>query len=163
MTDNRLDEIAARHAASTPGEWKNWGGTATHAVNAGLKRIIGCDIDVIDPRVEPPGFAGESWRADICKCEDGSVSARAGILSYTDAEFIAHAHQDVPLLLDLVITQRAEIERLTSLLSEAEARGRIAGLEEAIGRIQHWFYASNKDARACIEEIRVLSAGSATE
>lgn len=85
--DRCIQEIRERHAASTPGEWYPNRDGSFH------------DVRIHDD--------------DPSTLVDGMV---AGLMEATDAEFIAHAHQDVPWLL-------AEIERLESQLDAAMEPG----------------------------------------
>lgn len=87
-TRDRLDQIRARTNAATNGPW--WPFDHTHD--------IGFEIAVGEP--EPDGYPAEKlpngFKTDIGRRED--------------AEFIAHARQDVPWLLDLL----DKLEKLTA-------------------------------------------------
>lgn len=82
LTDERLREIRERHARSTPETWY-----------VGIPDIAFCECQIVAPCRNV--WAGEG--TDVTKPCAG--------LSPQDAEFVAHAHQDIPALL-------AELERL---------------------------------------------------
>jgi hypothetical protein len=87
-----LEPIKTRVFLATSGPWTQYGQQITHAVNGrmagGWTRVIGGDLD------------GQH------------VFRKAGVLRFYDAEFIAHAREDIPALI-------AEVERLRAALKEA--------------------------------------------
>lgn len=102
MSDrDRLDEIERRSQAATAGPWSNCGGTATHAICAKPMRIVGCDVDCYSPDVAVRGFEADNWRGRLGR--EGNVTvSRAGVLQYADAQFIAHAREDIPWLIEQI-------------------------------------------------------------
>ncbi len=85
LSETYLNEVRERCAAATPGPW----------------------VSIVEGRDQPLGGASfimrgkkEAWEEDLYL--DGGTIA--------DQDFIAHARQDIPLLLD-------EIERLRKLLN----------------------------------------------
>lgn len=110
MTNNRLADIERRAAAATPGPWSSssfddWSFTSNYGIG---------DFTQDPPKIvswsEGNGPLG-SYYDEPGKDYHGE---RIQTSSSTDEddEFIAHARQDIPYLLDLVKEQRAEIERL---------------------------------------------------
>lgn len=94
MSDSkRLAEIAARVAKATEGPWGMVDGDNTVYSN---------------PREAKNGF-GTNFDAQICEMvEDMDTDD----ISYEDAEFIAHARDDVPWLLDQLAKARELLRRL---------------------------------------------------
>jgi len=91
MTHEELEAIEAREAAATPGPWVCW----DEAIMSTAK-----------PQCE----------AECVLWADANSGTDGGRIFYTrdeDAEFIAHARQDVPALLAEVKRLKAEAERLT--------------------------------------------------
>ncbi len=93
MTDQRIAEIAARCEAATPGpwEWKTCGDTNMYVEAECLKGVISLEDDY-------PGYPeyGEHLIMELLQA---------------DADFIAHAREDIPALL-------AEVRRLQAQLAE---------------------------------------------
>ena len=81
----RLKEIADRHKAATPGPWKFWDRDTKFAVGS-------VDFGNFDAMV-----------VNECQWNIGSILQRK------DADFISHAHEDVPFLLDLVESLQAQL------------------------------------------------------
>lgn len=106
MTPEQLNEITARHEAATPGPWKHddgdtWGDYSIYAPNREFLANIGGPIQVIE------------------------------IVSDTDkanAEFIAHARQDIPNLV-------TEVKRLAA--ERDTWKNDVEGLEDRIIKAQH--------------------------
>ena len=90
-----LDAIRARCEAATPGPW-----TAYNA-NEGTEYQPAWEV-ANDAFHNPPADEDAPWIA---------VHLETGIKD--DAEFIAHAREDVPALLAALASSRAEVERLT--------------------------------------------------
>lgn len=90
MTREQLDAIRARMEAATPGPWE--AGTAV------------CCPDV--------GWVGGPRRT-ICPVYEGTK--RTHMLDANDAEFIAHAREDVPALLMEVERLQTDVDLLKSL------------------------------------------------
>lgn len=82
LTDQQLDDIEARANAATEGPWMADG-----------HEIYGSGCGVLDI---------EQWKAETLRIEDPE-GAKA------DAEFIAHAREDVPALVETVRRLRAEL------------------------------------------------------
>ena len=92
LTDEQLAEIDARHFAARDGEWKT---TTTQEDNA----VVYVDHESIHNAVTV-----------LFEADWGEVA---------DAEFIAHAHQDVPALLAEVKRLRAERDTAHAAIKEA--------------------------------------------
>lgn len=120
LTDTQLDEIAARHNAATPGPWGVYESDSMIDIAADLQET-GC---------------GYRARREICRLEDEPLDNDPTHREWTaeedwaqvqaDAEFIAHAPEDVAALL-------AEIRRLRARVAElegpaVEARAALAAL-----------------------------------
>jgi hypothetical protein len=86
VNKTEIEAIKARYEAATPGEWE--------AYNRGLKH----DFDV---RV----FGDDDNEIDITGWYGKGMFGR-----FADADFVAHAHQDIPALV-------AEVERLQALVN----------------------------------------------
>jgi hypothetical protein len=89
-----LDEIRARAEAATPGPWHLDG------------RSICADVEI-----SHDGPVDGKWRKTVACSVGAWLSGRP---TDTDAEFIAHAREDVPALLALVESLTAENARLRS-------------------------------------------------
>jgi hypothetical protein len=119
MTDDELNAIELGHAATSPGEWI-------------LVSAEGC-CQLWSKDDCPRGYETDDGHQDECKgCEHWEYSAGAWIrgletvdcgdyegLVDADAQFCAHAHQYVPMLI-------AEIRRLREDLAEYRQRERLA-------------------------------------
>ena len=92
----RLDAIEARKNAATPGPWKLWG----MAVMA-----------------DPVGNSNLDDAKMIAKTHDPDR-----VLRTWNAQFIAHAPQDITDLLDLARKQQAAIDAVRALMGELSAR-----------------------------------------
>jgi len=99
-----LDEMRARVDAATPGPWT----TYRHAYGVGIE--TGDPDDGIQLFIE-------TWGLTYPEHEE-------------DAEFIAHAREDMPRLLDALDAAEAEVERLRDQLQRerAEERARCVAL-----------------------------------
>ncbi|PAZ15626.1 hypothetical protein CLM62_12585 [Streptomyces sp. SA15] len=86
LTDEQLNAIDARSNAATKGPWTAWAETYPHLVLQGPKGVHPSDAE-------------------------GIVSTNLAVNEGVDAEFIAHAREDVPALLDEVRRLRAELAR----------------------------------------------------
>ncbi|MBE4790265.1 hypothetical protein [Streptomyces caniscabiei] len=119
LTTQELDEIDARHKAATPGPWGVYefgGGTA-----------IDIAADLTD--------TGTGYRArrEICRLEDEPLDNDPAHREWTaeedwaqvraDAEFIAHAPQDVRLLLAELRRQGALIAAVMAVHEKGEHNG----------------------------------------
>ena len=112
ITD-RLDEIEARHAKTTPGVWKIWG-MSVMADQVGSGRVN----DAVDVALT------------VMKNEHGSPRT-------FDAQFISTAHQDVPAL---VAALRAVLDVCDGLEEAHRANPDQAyeyGLEEAAHQVRN--------------------------
>ena len=89
MTD-RLDEIAAREAAATPGPW-------VFATDKGAPEYV---------QLYSASEEVEEYSADVMSGEGGADV----LIGSNDAEFIAGAREDIPYLLALVAKQAAVVE-----------------------------------------------------
>jgi hypothetical protein len=82
------------------------------------------DLQAIRKRAEATSFEtayvkGDPWKGYEVK-DEGNGIAIAETLTKADAEFIAHARQDVPELLDIIAEKDAEIERLKEAIELAK-------------------------------------------
>lgn len=68
----------------------------------------------------PEWYVDEDYK-DTVRCSWSGALIAHSIPTEADAEFIAHAREDVPALLSLVAQQQAEIERLKKTLEVAES------------------------------------------
>ena len=117
MSEKRLAEIRARVEAATPGPWE------------------------VDDKYSD-GFV-------VCELDEyvavsTSTDADIGLDGRADAEFIAHARQDIPDLLDMMdvlIQQLATVENLAADILVAA----IDGNEQALKPLRDWI---------CMEEQR---------
>jgi hypothetical protein len=110
VTSEELAAIRARVEAATPGPWHNAGYP--------LKGIDG-------PEVMAAGDA--HLLTMVCRPSDNE-----------DATFIAHARQDVPVLLDEVARLAAEVERLTTALEAGRTKRRAA--DAVLSAVAGWVY-----------------------
>lgn len=111
--ENRLREIRERHAASTPGEWY-----------VGRSRITSADTS---PRIY---YRHRGHEHSVARIAGVKFIEHGGSVE-SDAEFIAHAHQDVPFLLADI--ERLEKERNGWTEKAYELSDEIERLEAAIG------------------------------
>jgi len=95
MTDGKLNEIRARCEAATPGPWRNIGEPLS-----GYPRIFS--------DAEHGGFR----QPFICGIRAADEQAN------NDAEFMAHAREDIPALLDALEAAEARAERICRLITE---------------------------------------------
>lgn len=91
LSEEYLHEIRLRHEKSTKGIWKSW--------------VEGRDHTSGDS-VITRGDEQNGWYDDLYLCSGASVE---------DQDFIAHAHQDIPRLLE-------EIVRLKSIIFQLEPK-----------------------------------------
>ena len=95
-----LEPIRAREAATTPGPWRS-------GRNAGVRMVVSHDIPFKGPAsVEAPFRRPRQMRIEFVWSSNEHDDA--------DAEFVAHAREDVPALI-------LEVDRLTAALAVAEA------------------------------------------
>lgn len=99
MTDERVAQIEARLQAATPGKWETYGPELRS-----IKR--------------DPWPMGESEFVVLSGFEHG---INTGCERPRDAEFIAHAPEDLRLVLDDNKALRAEVERLRTCCARADA------------------------------------------
>lgn len=94
------------------------------------------DLGAIRARAEAatpgPWERGGKWNETAVYAKDGTMIAgqwdyeEGGISEVPDADFIAHAREDIPTLLALIDEQQAEIERLRrEVLLEQAVRERV--------------------------------------
>ncbi|MDX2954567.1 hypothetical protein [Streptomyces caniscabiei] len=119
LTAERLDEIAARANATTPGPW------GVYEFGGGTAIDIAADLQ----------DTGTGYRArrEICRLEDEPLDNDPTHREWTaeedwaqvraDAEFIAHAPQDVRLLLAELRRQGALIAAVTAVHEKGEHNG----------------------------------------
>lgn len=93
LSKDQLDAIRARADAATSGPWS----TRTNSFHSIEDAFWGFDIE------GPPN------------AERGQFARRA------DAEFIAHAREDIPALLAIIDAQSAEIDELRNMLNSRDA------------------------------------------
>lgn len=89
---DRLAEIRARCDAATPGPWKSTAHTEDE--HEPIDRVLGPkvrEIAIINPY---GGFGNDEWNRTIF-----------------DGEFIAHAREDIPFLLDVITKLREGTEQ----------------------------------------------------
>lgn len=96
MTAERLQEIRARHEAATPGPW------AYEAHGDSGDYGVGVIMDGNDNYIEGYNDDNDCLLVEVVAIE---------VKNIVDADFIAHAHVDIPALLD-------EVERLNAELAE---------------------------------------------
>ncbi|MEV4861488.1 hypothetical protein [Streptomyces ossamyceticus] len=111
LTTQQLDDIDARHKAATPGPW------GVYEFGGGTAIDIAADLQ----------DTGTGYRArrEICRLEDEPLDNDPAHKDWTaeedwtqvqaDAEFIAHAPEDVGLLLAEVHRLRAALEEIRHL------------------------------------------------
>jgi len=110
LTDERIAEIRARVEAATPGPWE--------VDDKYSDQFVVCELDE---------YVAVS----------ASTDADIGLDGRADAEFIAHARQDIPDLLDerdMLIQRLATVENLAAdilaaAMNEKRARAFVAALE----------------------------------
>ena len=146
-TTARLGEIRERVAAATEGPWEH----GDRQFTAGVNERFGTDACAHCRRHGDPTWIGVRdingqkmlthvhtdaepwWKHGIFAFRDSGSSVvvhdtdEYGYMDQADAEFIAHAREDVPWLL-------AEVERLTA--ERDRARGLAARLEAQIARVE---------------------------
>ena len=93
MTSDELQAIKARCDAATPGPWN----AVPRATEGYVDGFLGAEIE------GPP----DAQRGQFARMED--------------AEFIAHAREDIPALVAEIEQLRAEIERVEEDLADANA------------------------------------------
>ena len=98
---SRLAEIAERHGKATPGEWNRSG--IVHK-REGVRHFT--------------VLAGDLVLFEISAGRSDEYYAQ----SRSDADFIAHAHQDVPWLIAELAAERERSLKLVGLLRDAEKR-----------------------------------------
>jgi len=108
--DARTDEIRARAAAATPGHWgTGYDGQGTYTIEA------------------QPRFVPGSGAASV---NDGVVARLAGQpgdeQTYSNADFIASARDDVPYLLDRVAELEKQLREQPHELAEAQVHATLA-------------------------------------
>lgn len=124
LTDQQLADIEARANAATPGPWctDSW--------------------EIYQGAEYQPGLS--EWIGETCRADDSDGSRN-------DAEFIAHAREDVPALL-------AEVDRLRTDLAEYEP---LTPQQCLAGKHADWFVDSEY-AHACpwceIERLKSATA-----
>ncbi len=74
----------------------------------------------------PEWYVDEDYKDTVRDAWSGALIAHS-IPTEADAEFIAHAREDVPALLSLVAQQQAEIERLRNTIEDAISIGEMQG------------------------------------
>ena len=109
-----LDAIKNRETNATPGPWafeRHGEKPAYYRIGIAMdKDCMPCGGEVEIARYdEDQGILIEDmlWGGDLCRLEEATVN-------YRDADFIAHAREDIPRLL-------AEIERLRTLFGDTGA------------------------------------------
>ncbi len=107
LTDQQLDQIAARAQAATPGLWGSY------------RDLDGVYTIQARPRISRHG---QETDGDIATLAAGRSESE----SYANARFIAHAREDVPALL-------AEVRRLRAEVADA-ARESSSALSRIFGR-----------------------------
>lgn len=111
MTDPRIEAIRERHARTTPGEWDYDGEIVWRNVPEGDPEHHTGNWDVYAPGPEDDEYPEEPI---IVGNINGQIaSGRA------NAEFIAHAHQDIPYLLDQLALARTQARDDAMLMREA--------------------------------------------
>lgn len=114
LTEQQLDEIEARAQAATDGPWE----ASPHQHHADGCRCLSCYDDPTGWQLDHPNALDceELVVETVNDFGRARASCDAGpLLSYQDANFAAHAREDVPALV-------AEIRRLRALAAE-EAPG----------------------------------------
>jgi hypothetical protein len=112
MNKTQLDEIKAREEKATPGPWF---ATVAHEWEpTGSNDEYGASIDAYPPGVPPH----DSFGPVVMGGHGQKVSGAVGVLLNNDAQFIAHAREDVPALV-------AEIERLKEENAELKTRAEL--------------------------------------
>lgn len=120
-----LAKVRARYEASTPGPWQ-------YGYDDGSGRVDTTDAMWRGGTVLT--LAGENYPTPVSGC---SLGMGCGVGTDEDADFIAHAHQDIPALLALVEEQQEEFDGLSDDyqgLSQENVRfaARIAHLERQV-------------------------------
>lgn len=110
---SREAEIRARCDAATAGPWKQ-----RH-----YHPDSGCDSAFTD--VVEQGHAGDEWRHTVARALDLRDCTYKNYGTARNAEFIAHARDDVPYLLDRVAALEAQLAD-----TDRAIRARIAALTE---------------------------------
>lgn len=100
MDQRRIDEMRARCDAATAGPWYDYDGplgNLSNAVSERHKSVTGITSGAL---------------GNVYAIEDiGCVAIAPNTFRRIDAEFISHARQDLPDLLDHVAAQEAELQR----------------------------------------------------
>jgi hypothetical protein len=104
-----LGEIAMRTAAATAGPWGDGGKGVSTTYWLHPER----GIDAPERMIAKTSLEGDNWFADEAKTGEWRDVANQ---DSANAEFIAHAREDVPALL-------AEVERLREVAAAERARG----------------------------------------
>lgn len=138
MTDIDIDAIRARAEAATKGPW-----------GVGKRRELDDLVDTYELEITSPSTNSDEPEA----IELAIIRYCAGGYRYphgaakADAEFIAHAREDIPALLDLLAERDAEIKRLRAV---AEAAHRVVDDLERVQGEAHG---------ALVEAMRALNGG----
>lgn len=136
MSDERLAEIRARAAHATPGPWKCW--NAFNLNYAMGDRRGQPSRDVAMARLGPDASVGVGVTSTIAHGDIRMLS--------DDAEFIAHAREDIPALL-------AEVERM-----RAREEAVMTFAEFVAGQRPEWIRDDSMLRRRMVEEARALLA-----
>ncbi len=100
MKPQELEAIKARAAAATPGEW----------IVRRMPRMETREGFVQAPRIDPK----HPYDIEVLG-EDDTLAA--------DLEFVAHAHQDVPVLVEALEKAQRELAEIVENLDELEKQG----------------------------------------
>lgn len=127
MTDIDLAAIRARAEAATEGPWY-WRNTMdVLLLGARSKLVMGFR------RFGMNGAQPEFRNSDNLM----EPAGKANIYDYPDAEFIAHAREDVPALLALVEQQQAALDAARRLVEDWQANGNSRELGDPTDRTWH--------------------------
>ena len=116
MTPERIAEIKARAAKATPGAWRFMRVEKP-------RRGKWYSDEILTTTLVAATYPGHQVRTDH----------RGGVSPFFDGEFIAHARQDIPDLLDALARAQQEIADLKASLEFMEAGGTYIRLADVVG------------------------------
>ena len=114
MTDQQLNIIDARAEKAAPGPWWTHGSPSTVAYTKAVKHTSGNPLQVFNTHCQYLGsgsaYGEERWHPSGVAKFVGRDPAEGADHAVLDADFIAHAREDVPALVN-------EVRRLKNLLA----------------------------------------------
>ena len=120
MNNDRISEIRARCDAATPGpwKWKMWTGCLKDVYLAGSEKVA-MSFGRYGRSGGAPYFPHNGLMTRVDKLFTRAQKKERkfsffDFLNHPNAEFIAHAREDLPWALDIIAAQQAEIDRLSA-------------------------------------------------